>query len=173
MAWTSSKWGKFWVWRSILPWRSRSIVPQNSRDLNQGLLHLWSKCGDPSWNGYWVITRTSSWLTHRRTHIQTDAGNDNTRRPKLASRKNYSISKLKHVRWVRPLLVNRSSQTDVEIIANAVWGVKLHTWLSCCTQNKHIEYHSCKDLTNSIISTLLNLHTNFLCQIHTLSKIVT
>ena len=27
--------------------------------------------------------------THRRTHRQTDAGNDNTRRPKLASGKNY------------------------------------------------------------------------------------
>ena len=85
MAWTSSKWGKFWLWSSIWPWRSRSIVPQNNRDLNQGLLHLWSKFGDPSWNGWWVITRTSSWLTHGRTHRQTDAGNDNTRRPKLAS----------------------------------------------------------------------------------------
>ena len=29
--------------------------------------------------------------THRRTHRQTDAGNDNTRRPKLASGKNASI----------------------------------------------------------------------------------
>ena len=28
------------------------------------------------------------WCTHRRTHRQTDAGNDNTRRPKLASGKN-------------------------------------------------------------------------------------
>ena len=83
--WTSSKWGKFWLWSSILPWRSRSIVPQNYRDLNQGILHLWSKFGDPSWNGWWVIARTSSWLTHGRTHRQTDAGNDNTRRPKLAS----------------------------------------------------------------------------------------
>ena len=62
--------------------------PQNNRDLKQGLLHLWSKFGDPSLNGWWVISRTSSWLTHGRTDTQTDAGNDNTRRPKLASGKN-------------------------------------------------------------------------------------
>ena len=59
--------------------------PPNNRDLNQGLLHLWSKFGDPSWNGWWVIARTSSWLTHGRTHTQTEASNDNTRKPKLAS----------------------------------------------------------------------------------------
>ena len=85
IAWTSSKWGKFWLRNSIWPWRSRSIVPQNNRDLNQGLLHLWSKFGDPSWNGWWVIARTSLWLMHGWTHTQTDAGNNNTRRPKLAS----------------------------------------------------------------------------------------
>ena len=40
-------------------------------------------------NGWWVIAQTSSWLLHTQTHRQTDAGNDNTRRPKLASGKNY------------------------------------------------------------------------------------
>ena len=30
----SSKWGKFWLWSLIWPWRSRSITPQNNRDLN-------------------------------------------------------------------------------------------------------------------------------------------
>ena len=30
------------------------------------------KFGDPSWNGSWVIARTSSWLTHGRTHTHTD-----------------------------------------------------------------------------------------------------
>ena len=87
MEWTSSKWGKFWLWGSIWPWRSQSIFLQNNRDLNQGLLHLLSKFGDLSWNGWWVIARTSSWLTHGRTHRQNDAGNDNIRRPKLASGK--------------------------------------------------------------------------------------
>ena len=43
------------------------------------VLHLWSKFGDPSLNGWWVIARTSSWLTHGRTdghthtHRQTQA----------------------------------------------------------------------------------------------------
>ena len=41
-------------------WRSRSIAPQNNRDLNQGILHLWSKFGDPSLNGWWIMVRTSS-----------------------------------------------------------------------------------------------------------------
>ena len=75
MARSNSKWGKFWRWSSIWHWRSQSIVPQNKRDLNQGLLHLWPKFGDPSWNGWCVIARTSSWLTHGRTHThrQTQA----------------------------------------------------------------------------------------------------
>ena len=58
-----------------------------------GILHLWSKFGDPSLNGWWVIARTIKWLPHIRTDgrmdTQTDAGNDNTRRPKLASGKNW------------------------------------------------------------------------------------
>ena len=71
--------------------------PQNNRDLNQSLLHLWSKFGDPSLNGSQVIAWTSKWLTHRLTHTRghkhthTDTGNDNTRRPKLASGKNWSM----------------------------------------------------------------------------------
>ena len=62
--------------------------PQNDMDLHHGLLHLWSKFGDPSLNGWWVIARTSWGLTHTHGHTQTDAGNNNTRRPKLASGKN-------------------------------------------------------------------------------------
>ena len=60
-----------------------SIAPRNNRDLNQHLLHLWSKFGDPGLNGSRVIAQTSKWLTHRLTHTDThtDAGNDNTRRP--------------------------------------------------------------------------------------------
>ena len=75
------------------PWRSRSNTPKNNTDLNQGPLHLWSKFVDPSLNGWCVIARRSTCLpqtqTDGRTHRQTDAGNDNTRRPKLASGKNY------------------------------------------------------------------------------------
>ena len=66
------KLGKFLLWRSIWPWMSQSIVPQNNRDLNQGLLHIWPKFGDPSLNGWWVIARTSTWLPHTRTDGHTD-----------------------------------------------------------------------------------------------------
>ena len=67
----SSKWGKFWLLSSIWPWSSRSIIEKNNRDLNQGLLHLWSKFGDSSLNGWWVTARTSWWLTDRHTHTHT------------------------------------------------------------------------------------------------------
>ena len=60
--------------------------PKNNRDLNQGLLHLWSTFGDPSLKGWWVIARTNL-VTDGRTDGRTDAGNDNTRRPILASGK--------------------------------------------------------------------------------------
>ena len=73
MVWTSSKWGKIWLSSQIWPWRSRSIIPKNNRDPNQGVLHLWSKFGDPSLNGRWVIVRTSSWLIHTHTDPQTQA----------------------------------------------------------------------------------------------------
>ena len=70
---TSSKWGKFLLLSSIWPWSSRSIAPRNNRDLNQGLLHLWSKFGDSSLHSWLVIARTSWWLTDRHTHTHTQA----------------------------------------------------------------------------------------------------
>ena len=66
----------FDFWSQIWPWRSRSISPQNYRDLNQGLLHLQSKFGDPSLNASPVIARTSKWLTDRQTDNQTDRQSD-------------------------------------------------------------------------------------------------
>ena len=39
---------------------SSLINPPNNRDLNQGILHLWTKFGGPSLNRWWVIARTSS-----------------------------------------------------------------------------------------------------------------
>ena len=36
------------------------------------VFYIWSKFGDPSLNGWWVIVRTSSWLMHGRTHTHTD-----------------------------------------------------------------------------------------------------
>ena len=46
--------------------------PKNNRDPNQGVLHLWSKFGDLSLNGRWIIMQTSSWLIHTHTHGHTD-----------------------------------------------------------------------------------------------------
>ena len=49
---------------------SNSINPKNNRDLTQYLLHLWSKFGDPSWNGCWVIALTDL-VTDGRTQAKT------------------------------------------------------------------------------------------------------
>ena len=64
---------KFDFLSQIWPWGSRSITPQNNRDRNQVVVHLWYKFGNPSLNRSWVIARTSKWLTHRHTHTQTEA----------------------------------------------------------------------------------------------------
>ena len=90
---TSGKWGKFWLLKLNSTLKVKIDCPQNNRDhLNQGVLHLWSKFGDPSLNVFRVIARTSKWLTHKHTHghtdTPTDADNGNTRGPKLASGKN-------------------------------------------------------------------------------------
>ena len=88
---------------------SHPINPQNNRDVNQGILHLWPKSGDPSLNR-WILTlklnlvilawrgdelsrgQASGYRTHRRTHRQTDAGSDKTRRPKLALGKKSTLN---------------------------------------------------------------------------------
>ena len=83
--------GMFWCdqqdYATVLERRVRT----KSRDYT-GCLHLWSKFGDPSLKGWRVIAPTSKWLPHGRTDTQTDAGNDNTRRPKLASGKNSGLN---------------------------------------------------------------------------------
>ena len=43
-----------------------------NRDLNKGLLHIWTKFGDLRLNGSRVIVRISKWLTYTRTDRQTD-----------------------------------------------------------------------------------------------------
>ena len=53
-----------------------NLTPQNNRDLNQGLLHILSKFGDPSSNGCWVIARTSKCLPHTQTDGRTDGHTD-------------------------------------------------------------------------------------------------
>ena len=54
--------------------------------------------------------QASDWYTH--THTHTDTGNDNTRRPKLASGKNCCDAFIQ-IRWVLfPIAMNRSSAYD-------------------------------------------------------------
>ena len=43
------QWGKTWKFDFFKSYWA--LAPQNHRDLNQGILHLWSKFGDPSLNG--------------------------------------------------------------------------------------------------------------------------
>ena len=105
MVWTSSKWDKYGLSSSIWPWWPRSIIPKTLGILTQGNLFYWLKFGNPGLNGLQVIAWTTSGLTHGRTHRQTDAGNDNTRKPKLASGEN----KLKY------------SKSDIQCLP--------HTWL--------------------------------------------
>ena len=67
-------WTKFnKIWFS----RSRSITPRNNTALDQGVLHHWSKFGDPNLNGWWVIMQINSWLTQTHWHGHTYAGNGN------------------------------------------------------------------------------------------------
>ena len=47
------------------------MKPKNNRDLNQGVLHLWSKFGDCSLSGWQLIVRTNWWLTDTHTYIHT------------------------------------------------------------------------------------------------------
>ena len=81
MAWRNWKYGNFSLLSQIWPWSSRSINPQNNRDLNQGVLLFWSKFGDSSLNGRQVIARTSKWLPHTQTHRHTDRQTEATTIP--------------------------------------------------------------------------------------------
>ena len=63
-------------------------------DLKQVVLHILPKFSGFSLNAWWFMARTSSGLltdTRPDKHTQTGAGNDNTRRPKVASGKDQQI----------------------------------------------------------------------------------
>ena len=84
------KWGKFRILISVWPWMSWSTIPQNNRDLNQGLFFLsllqiwWSKLNQL------ISYRADKLLIEGLTDTDTDGhkSNNNTQRPKLASGKN-------------------------------------------------------------------------------------
>ena len=86
MVWTSSKWGWLWLLSSILPWRSRSIAPKTIGTLTKVFYTYGLNLVILAWTGPKLSRgQASDYCTQ--THTQTDAGNDNTRRPKLASGK--------------------------------------------------------------------------------------
>ena len=75
--------------------------------------------------------QASAYRTHRRTdgqtHRQTDSGNDNTRRPKLASGNDYHMFKHKHKSWQKRGLLFKSNLTllstlnPVVLLANIMY----------------------------------------------------
>ena len=93
------------------------IIPQHNKDLNQGLLYLWSKLSDPSLNRSRVIARTSKWLTHRQTDTHKDACNDNTRSPKLASGK--KLCNIRRDNYIQQARLPPNMQADPCVNSNA------------------------------------------------------
>ena len=90
IACTSSQCGKFWLWNSIWPWRSWSIIPQNNRALNQGLLHLWSKFVDRSLTVDELSRRKSrDWRTHGHTHTQATTIPEGQNWPRVKTNKQW------------------------------------------------------------------------------------
>ena len=85
---TSSTWGKFFTLESNLIMKVKVNHSKNNNDLNQGPLHLWSKCGDPSLNGWWVIARAI--LV---TDVLTDGRADRRRQRQY---QNWPRSKINH-----------------------------------------------------------------------------
>ena len=96
--------------------------PTRNRDLNQGLLHLWSKFDDLAWTGD-ELSRGQTWW---RTEGWTDAGNDKTRRPILASGNKMHITRL--------------SFSELCVVScvhyNSLWPVKqpLNLWLHASSE---------------------------------------
>ena len=122
--------------------RSRSTATQNNRDLNKAILHIWSKFVDPSLNGSPVIARTSKRWTHRRTDGQhTDSGNDNTRRPKLASGKKNRTHRRTNGYYILSWDFVGGTPTKVLIPTNKISCIKVHSASRICLQN-YIIYHN-------------------------------
>ena len=59
----------FWVQFDL---EGQGQLPPKTIGILTKVLHLWSKFGDPSLNGWWAIARTSTWLMHTQTDTQTD-----------------------------------------------------------------------------------------------------
>ena len=89
-----------------------------------------------------VLTAHTDGRTDRRTHRQTDAGNDNTRRPKLASGKNHSndIIAPTVLHWLQIRIM--ASQITVCAISSAGLQQRKH-------QTPHITVPSQRESSNA------------------------
>ena len=90
IALTNSKWHKIHLSSKIGPWWSRLITPKKIGILTKVFCTSGPKLVIPAWMGDELSCgQTRDWQTHRQTnrHTHMDTGNDNTRRPKLASGK--------------------------------------------------------------------------------------
>ena len=135
---------------------------QNNRDINQGVLLLWSKFCDSSLNAWQVIARTSKWLPHTQTHRQTDAANDNTRRPKLASGKNviFNLGIFKSsydnvLRWMPQDLTDDKS-TLVQVMAWCHQTTSHYTWISV---DQDLQCHMASLGPNELMQWAPSMHT--------------
>ena len=69
--------------------------PQNNRNPNKGVLHVWLK--------FWWLQIEQVYCYHSEKQVintHTETGNDNTRRPKLASGKNGKLYTHSHVLYI-------------------------------------------------------------------------
>ena len=84
-----------WIWTFMFNLTLKIKVDRATKNsgLNQVVLHLCSKFGDPSLNGYRVISQTSKWLTHRLTRTQTQ-----TQITAIPAGQNWSRV-IKHYKW--------------------------------------------------------------------------
>ena len=70
------------------------LPPKNNRDLNQGLLHLWSKFGDPSLNGPKLSCgQASDWHTQTHGHTHTH-GHTQTQAMAIPEGQNWPLVKI-------------------------------------------------------------------------------
>ena len=102
--------------------------PKNNSDLNQGVLLSGPNLVILAWTvDELSLGQAHDWRTHRHTHIH--AGNDNTRRPKLASGKKlaygpaWQAALMTRLTIVSPALKRAVVFSNSSHVRNQVWGV--------------------------------------------------
>ena len=90
MAWTRSKYGNFFYFEVEFDLEGQGQSPPKTIGILTKVFYTYgANLVILAWTGVELSRgQASDYRTHGRTDTQTDAGNDNTRRPKLASGKN-------------------------------------------------------------------------------------